>query len=172
MLSLDSEDQLTRLPSGITFNENISNQYSANSEIEIFRGLAKMNTISANKFMLQAGLETEKIVRNRLVGDILAQYYQVWYAKGIEEAAKMQLDLSEKQLFRIKKMVETGREASSRQYEIESQASADRLSYTIARNTTSQAITTLKQLLQLEPGTEFDILLPDLDKILIADEHL
>jgi outer membrane protein len=157
--------------SGITFNENISNQYFANSEIEIFRGLTKMNTISANRFMLQAGLETEKIVRNRLVGDILAQYYQVWYAKGIEEAAKMQLDLSEKQLFRIKKMVETGREASSRQYEIESQASSDKLSYTIAKNTTLQAITTLKQTLQLEPGTEFDILLPDLDQILIADDH-
>jgi outer membrane protein len=157
--------------SGITFNENISNQYYANSEIEIFRGLTKMNTISANKFMLRAGLETEKIVRNRLIGDILGQYYEVWYAKGIEEASKMQLDLSEQQLFRIKKMVETGREASSRQYEIESQVSSDRLSYTIARNTTLQAVTTLKQTLQLEPGTEFDILLPNLDQILIADDH-
>ena len=157
--------------SGITFNENISNQYFANTEIEIFRGLTKMNTISANRFMLRAGLETEKIVRNRLVGDILSQYYQVWYAKGIEEAAKMQFDLSEKQLFRIKKMVETGREASSRQYEIESQVSSDKLSYTIAKNTTQQAITTLKQTLQLEPGTEFDILLPDLNQILIVDDH-
>jgi outer membrane protein len=157
--------------SGITFNENISNQYYANSEIEIFRGLTKMNTISANKFMLRAGLETEKIVRNRLIGDILGQYYEVWYAKGIEEASKMQLDLSEKQLFRIKKMVETGREASSRQYEMESQVSSDRLSYTIARNTTLQAVTTLKQTLQLEPGTGFDILFPNLDQILITDDH-
>jgi outer membrane protein len=157
--------------SGITFNENISNQYGANSEIEIFRGLTKMNTINANRFMLRSGLETEKIVRNRLVGDILAQYYQVWYAKGIEEASKMQFELSEKQLFRIKKMVETGREASSKQYEIESQVSSDKLSYTIALNTTLQAVTTLKQTLQLEPGTEFDILLPDLDQILIVDDH-
>ena len=57
----------------------------------------------------------------------------------------MQLDLSEKQLFRITKMVETGKEALSKQYEIESQVSADRLSYTVAQNTTSQAMTTLKQ---------------------------
>jgi outer membrane protein len=83
----------------------------------------------------------------------------------------MQFDLSERQLFRIKKMVETGREASSKQYEIESQASADKLSYTIAKNTTLQAITTLKQTLQLEPGTEFYILLPDLNQILIVDDH-
>jgi outer membrane protein len=81
----------------------------------------------------------------------------------------MQLDLSEKQLFRITKMVETGKEALSRQYEIESQASADKLSYTIAHNNASQAITTLKQMLQLEPGTEFDILIPDLNNLLITD---
>ena len=66
-------------------------------------------------------------------------------------------------------MVETGREALSKQYEIESQASNDKLSYTIAHNTASQAITTLKQMLQLEPGTEFDIVVPDLSTVLITD---
>ena len=70
--------------------------------------------------MLKAGVESEKIARNTLVIDILGQYYQVLYAKGLENASKMQLDLSEKQLFRITKMVETGREALSRQYEMES----------------------------------------------------
>jgi outer membrane protein len=83
----------------------------------------------------------------------------------------MQLDLSEKQLFRIEKMVETGKEALSRQYEIESQVSSDRLAYTIAHNTSSQAITTLKQMLQLDPGSQFDILMPDLGKILISDKN-
>jgi outer membrane protein len=66
-------------------------------------------------------------------------------------------------------MVETGKEALAKQYEIESQFSADKLSYTIAHNTASQAITTLKQMLQLEAGSEFDILVPDLNNILIAD---
>jgi outer membrane protein len=93
----------------------------------------------------------------------------VLYARGLEDASKMQLDLSEKQLFRITKMVETGKEALAKQLEIQSQVSTDRLSYTIAHNTTSQSITTLKQMLQLEPGSEFDILIPDLDNILIMD---
>ena len=102
--------------------------------------------------MLKAGLETEKIARNTLIVDIMGQFYQVLYSKGLENASKMQLDLSEKQLFRIRKMVETGKEALSRQYEIESQVSADKLAYTIAQNSSSQAVTTLKQMLQLEPG--------------------
>jgi outer membrane protein len=67
-------------------------------------------------------------------------------------------------------MVETGKEALSKQYEIESQVSADRLTYTVAQNTTSQAITTLRQTLRIAPGSSFDILMPDLEKTLITDK--
>jgi outer membrane protein len=157
------------ITNGVTFLQNFRNSYSINSNLRLFNGFATLNTISANKFMLKAGLENEKIARNTLIIDIMGQYYQVLYSKGLENASKMQLDLSEKQLFRIVKMVETGKEAVSRQYEIESQVSADRLSYTIAQNTSSQAITTLKQMLQLKPSSDFDILLPDLNNVLISD---
>ena len=133
--------------------------------------MTTINTIAANKFLHKAGIEAEKIARNSLVVDILGQYYQVLYATGLESASKMKADLSEKQLFRITKMVETGREAISRQYEMESRYSADKLAYTIAHNSTNQAITLLKQMLQLAPGTPFDILLPDLNNILIADSN-
>jgi outer membrane protein len=155
----------------ITFSQNLLNSFYVSSNLRLFNGFAKVNTIAANKFMLKAGMETEKIARNTLLIDIMGQYYQVLYSKGLENASKMQLDLSEKQLFRIKKMVETGKEALSRQYEIESQVSADKLSYTIAQNSASQALTTLKQMLQLSPGTEFDILMPDLNNMLITDNN-
>jgi outer membrane protein len=161
-----SIDPVTNL---ITFKQNLSNSYSLNTNIQLFNGFATLNTIAANKFMLKAGLENEKIARNTLVVNIMGQFYQVLYSQGIEDAAKMQLDLSERQLFRIQKLVETGREALSKQYEIESQVSSDRLAYTIARNSTSQALTTLKQMLQIEPGTKFDILLPDMNNLLTID---
>jgi outer membrane protein TolC len=119
--------------------------------------------------MLKAGLETEKVTRNTLIVNILGAYYQVLYAKGLEDAAKMQLDLSEKQLFRIQKTVETGKEALSKQYEMESRVSEDRLSFTVAKNSTSQALTSLKQMLQIEPGMEFDILMPELNNTLVTD---
>jgi Outer membrane protein len=153
----------------IAFNKNLTNTLGVGSNIVLFNGFTEVNTIAANKFMLKAGLESEKIVRNSLIADILGQYYQVLYDRGLESASKMQLDLSEKQVFRITKMVETGKEALAKQYEIESQYSSDKLSYTIAHNTASQAITTLKQMLQLEPGTEFDIVTPDLNNTLITD---
>jgi outer membrane protein len=153
----------------ITFEKNLSNSYSLNSNFQLFNGFTTLNTISANKFMLKAGLESEKITRNTLIIDILGQYYQVLYARGLENASKLQLELSEKQNYRILKMVETGKEALSKQYEMESQVSADKLAYTIAHNSASQALTIMKQMLQLEPGTYFDIVMPDLNNMLISD---
>jgi outer membrane protein len=157
------------ISNGITFMQNLRNGYEISSNLRLFNGFAIFNTISANKFMLRAGMEAEKIARNTLIIDIMGQYYQILYSKGLEDASKMQLELSEKQLFRILKMVETGKEAISKQYEIESQVSADKLAYTIARNSSSQALTTMRQMLQLAPGSDFDILMPDLDNMLITD---
>ncbi len=163
-----SIDPVTNL---ITFKQNISNSYSLNSNFQLFTGFNALNTIAANKFMLKAGIEAEKVARNTLVVEILGQYYQVLFAKGLEDVARQQLELSEKQHFRIVKMVEAGKEAMSRQMEIESQVSADRLDYTIAKNTANQAITTLRQMLQLDPGTAFGIALPDPDYILLLENN-
>lgn len=160
-----SIDPVTNL---ITFEQNFSNSYYLSSSLEIFSGFATLNSIAANKLMMKAGLENEKIAKNQLILDITTQYFQSLYAKGVESASKVQLDLSEKQLFRITRMVETGKEAVSKQYEMQSRASSDRLNYTIAQNNTSQALTTLKHMLQLEAGTAFDIIQPDLDTIMIT----
>lgn len=159
------------ITNGVTFLQNFRNGYQLTSGFTLFNGFTAINTISANKFMLRAGLENEKIVRNTLIVNIMGQYYQFLYARGLEDASKMQLELSEKQLFRIQKMVETGKEALSKEYEMESQVSTDRLSYTIAQNNSSQALTTLKQMLQLGPDTEFELAMPDLDNMLIVDNN-
>jgi len=161
-----SIDPVTNL---ITFKQNISNSYSLNTSLTLFSGFAALNRLSANKFMLKSGLEAEKVARNTLIVEIMGQYYQVVYARGMEEAARLQLEQSERQLERISRMVETGREAVAKKYEMESQASADRLTWTVAQNNASQAVTALRQMLQLEPATEFDILLPSMDRLLIRD---
>jgi outer membrane protein len=153
----------------ITFKQNLSNYYSLNSSVDLFSGLTTLNSIQANKFLLKAGIESEKIARNTLVVEILGQYYQVIYTKGLEEAARMQLEQSEKQLFRITKMVETGKEALSKQYEMESRASSDRLAYTVSQSSASQALTTLRQMLQISAGGDFDVAMPDLNTMIITD---
>ncbi|MBK7709711.1 MAG: TolC family protein [Bacteroidales bacterium] len=72
----------------ITFEKNFGNQYYLNSYMNVFNGFVTTNTIAANKFMVKAGLESEKIARNRLIVDILGQFCQILYAKGLENASK------------------------------------------------------------------------------------
>jgi outer membrane protein len=154
----------------ITFKQSLSNSYYISSRLNLFNGFSTLNTLSANRYMEKAGIEAEKVARNTLIINILGQYYQVVYSKGLEDASRMKFEISQKQLFRINKLVETGREALSKQYEMESQVSADRLDYTIAQNNASQALTTLKQMLQIEAGTEFDVVVPDLNSLIFARE--
>ncbi len=78
----------------ITFKQNISNSYFLNSNFQLFTGFNALNTIAANKFMLRAGIEAEKNETYTVV-EILWQYYQVLYAKGLEDVARQQLELSE-----------------------------------------------------------------------------
>ena len=47
----------------ITFKQNLSNSYSLNTNVDLFNGFATINTIAANKFLLKAGVETEKIAQ-------------------------------------------------------------------------------------------------------------
>jgi outer membrane protein len=161
-----SIDPVTNL---ITFKQNLSNSYAVSTSVELFNGFTTLNTISAGKFMLKAGIETEKVTRNTLILSIMSQFYQVLYSKGLENASRMQLDLSERQLYRIEKMVETGKEAVSRKFEMESQVSTDRLSYTVAMNNSSQALTTLKQMLQFDASQKFDVVMPDLEGKVLTD---
>lgn len=162
-----SVDPVTNL---ITFKQNISHSYYITSNFNLFNGFSTMNTVAANKFLVKAGLENEKVQQNTLIIDILGQYYQVVYARGLEQASKMQLDNSEEQLVRIRKMVETGKEALSKQYEMESRVSTDKLDYTVALNTASQALTTLRQMLQIPASESFDIEVPDVANMIVPDE--
>jgi outer membrane protein len=78
-----SIDPVTNL---ITFKQNLSNSYSLSSSITLFNGFTTLNTIAANKFMLKAGVENEKIAKNTLIIDILGGFYQVIYAKGLKNS--------------------------------------------------------------------------------------
>ncbi|MFN8209920.1 MAG: TolC family protein [Bacteroidales bacterium] len=162
-----SVDPVTNL---ITFQKNISNSYTLSTSVNLFSGLSSVNLMEADRFMLKAGLEQEKIAVNSLVISILTAYYQVLYCKGLENSALAQQRQSEKQLFRIRKNVEAGKEAVARQYEIESRVSDDKLVSTIAINNTNQAITNLKQILQIEAGEAFDVTMPSFDSVPMPDE--
>jgi len=71
------------ISNGVTFLQNFRNGYQLSSGITLFSGFANINTISAYKFMLKAGLENEKIVRKYFNYRYYGQYYRYFIQKDL-----------------------------------------------------------------------------------------
>ncbi len=141
----------------ITFNQNINNFYYLGSGVTLFNGFATANRIAASRFMYKMGLELEQVQIDRLSIDIISAYYQVLMYRGLVQTATSQFEVSEQQLHRIKVLVETGAESRTTLLELQSQVSNDKLLLTQAINNEIISLETLKQLLQLEAGVDFDV---------------
>lgn len=141
----------------ITFDPNLSNGYSFSSGLTIFNGFAQYNRVSATKFLLLMGQEQVEMQKNLLSLDIVNAFYQLIMARGMAKSASQQLEVTMKQLNRTAMLVETGKEAKTTWYELQSQASSNNLLLTQANNNAAIALQNLKTLLQIEPGSAFEI---------------
>ncbi|MEN8120986.1 MAG: TolC family protein [Bacteroidota bacterium] len=141
----------------ITYNQTISNNYWISSSVDIFQGLVKQNTISFNKFLLSANKEESKLIKNKLIFDVITAYYISLYSVGLENVAKSQVDLSEMQYKRMQKLVDIGKESPLTVQDLKSQWVADKLNLTKARNQKNKKILELKQLLRLDANADFFI---------------
>jgi outer membrane protein len=156
----------------ITFNQNISNYYYLGTGITVFNGFAKLNRISAAKFMQLSSQQAEEEQKNLLALDIVNAYYAALMAKGTVKTAAEQLELSKAQLHKTEVLVETGAESRTTLLEIQSQLSNDRLLLSQARTNAGISMEQLRLLLQLEPGIPFDIADEKESVIVRADESV
>ncbi len=140
----------------VTFNQTMQNYYWVNTSVNLFQGFTKINTIRFNNFLLAAQKEESQLAKNQLVFKILTAYYTVLYSSGLVNVAKSQVLLSEKQIKRMQKFVETGRKSPLMIQELKSQRANDRLSLTRAENFYSKTLLELKQLLRLDAGYPFE----------------
>jgi len=133
----------------VTYNQTLSNSMWLSSSVDIFRGFIKKNTIQYNKYLLQASKEEKEVASNKLILDISSAYYTSIYSKDLLDLAKKQVELSKRQLERMQKIVDIGKESPLTVQELKSQWKADILNLTKASNQYDQSILVLKQLLRL-----------------------
>ena len=141
----------------VTFNKTMQNYYWANTSVNIFQGLVKMNTLKLNSYRLAAGKEEAQFEKNKLIFKVLSSYFTVLYTSGLVDVAENQVHISEKQIKRMQKFVEVGRESPLTVQELKSQWANDKLTLTRAENLYSKTLLELKQLLRLEVSNRFDI---------------
>ena len=130
-----------------------STSYSLGANVGLFNGFARLNSISFNKLSYLAGLENSKQQKNEVAFNVMGEYFNVQFYKGLLEIAKKQKELSELNLKRARARFSAGLDAKSDLAEMESKLAAEELIYVQTRNNLNAALLNLKQFMNYnEPG--------------------
>lgn len=120
------------------------------SEINIFNGFRTYNSIQQNRLDLQSDLSQIEKIKNDISLNIATSYLQILFDYELVDLAKSQKEVTEQQVERMNKLVESGNRARGDLLEIQAQLSNDILNLTNAENNLKIGYLTLIQLLELK----------------------
>jgi outer membrane protein len=140
-----------------------SDNFYLGSSVSLFNGFQKINQIAQRKMDLEAAnYDTDKFMDD-LSLDIATGYLQILYYNEVVKTAENQLNATQLQADRLKKLVDAGALAKGEFYAIDAQRAADHSQLVNARNNLDLAYLTLSQMLDLPSAEGFTIEFPDLE---------
>jgi outer membrane protein len=143
-------------------NTNVLSQnFYMGTQVTLWSGLSQFNLIKQNQFNYLAGKENLEQRKNDLALNIATVFLQVIYNQELIKVAESQKEISKLQYDRIKKLVEAGSLAKSNELDINAQLANDEYNLISAKNTYGMSILSLKQLINQDTLTNFDIEKPD-----------
>jgi len=142
-----------------------SNNFSVSTNVTIFNGLQKFNTLKQNQIELLASNYDLDVLKNDISLAVAGYYLDILFNKEILDVAKSQLAITAEQVERVRKMVDAGASAQGDLLNIQAQASAEELNLIESRNRLNISYLSLQQLIDLQISREFDIEKPILKKV-------
>jgi outer membrane protein len=142
-----------------------SNNFYLSSDFTIFSGLRKFNTMKQTQLELQASqYDLDYLIDD--ISVIIAGYYlDILFNEELFQVAEEQLNVTEQQVNRMKKMVEAGTMAKGDLLNIQAQAATEELQLVNAENNTKLSYLNLMQLIDYPVSEEFIIEKPELRAI-------
>ncbi len=137
--------------------------FSISSDITLFNGLQKVNTIRKQQFDYLAKKYNSDKIKNDMSLNIAAAYLQILYNTELVNNAQRQVSITNEQISRTKKQVEAGTLSKGNLLNIEAQGANEEVNLVNAKNKLMLAYLDLMQLLDLNSDTKFDIEKPHLD---------
>jgi outer membrane protein len=140
--------------------KNQDGSFGIASNLTLFNGLKNYHTIHKNRYdLLNSHAMIEKL-KNDITIILASSYLQILFNEELLEVAKNQLEITELQVERMKKMVEVGNSAKGELLDIIAQRAIENLNVTNAENQLEISILTLTQLLDLGSVKDFRIVSP------------
>lgn len=146
-----------------TEDQNIqSANFSVSSSLTLFQGFQKMNTIQRNRWELSLSEAQFELLKNNISLNIVSAYLQILFNKELVTTSRHQLDLIEQQVNRTAKLVRAGSAPKGTLLEMQAQMASEELRLINAENQLETSLVNLKQLLDLEADTDFDVVSPEI----------
>jgi outer membrane protein len=139
-----------------------SDNFQVSSNLTIFSGFQKMNSIKKAKLDLMASIKDTEKTKNDIAVNIASAYLNILFNKDILKNSKNQLDIIRQQEERTKKLVDAGSLPQGNLLEIQAQVAAEELNVVTYTNQLNLAYLSLVQILELESFDDFEIEEPDL----------
>ncbi len=140
-----------------------SNNFYLASQITLFEGFQKVNQLRINQSNLEAmHYDTDKFMDDIALG-IATAYLQILYYQEMTRTATSQLNATELQVARLKKLVDAGSLAQGDLFNVEAQRAAENSAVVEAQNNLDLAYLTLTQMLDLPSTDNFEIEVPNLE---------
>mgnify|MGYP006275270123 CR=1 FL=1 len=151
-----------------TTNEFINQEiefsgFNGSTNVTLFRGLSLTNSVRQSKAQVESSEFDLEKAKNDISLNIINFYLNVIFNKELVENARYQLQSSEEQLERTKKLVEIGSLPRTNELELISQVASNEVNLVNAENNLDVALLNLKQAMLIPGSEQIDIIIPDID---------
>ena len=136
--------------------------FTFSSDLTIFNGLQKYNTIKQNQFEYLASKYDSDKMKDDISLSIAAAYLQILFYIEIVATAEDQVEITKLQIDRTEKLVNAGTLPKGSLFDIQAQGATEEVNLINARNQLNLAYLDLLQLLDKSASEKFEIEKPEL----------
>ena len=138
--------------------------YSLSGNMTLYQGGKLSRSIRQQELLEKAVTQDVLVAQNDIEISVTKAYLQILYANETLKTDRQTLESSGEQLARSKALLDAGSISASDFAQMESQYSSDQYRVVQAENDLAFSKLQLKQLLELDPEEEFDVVFPELDE--------
>jgi len=142
-----------------------SNNFYISSNMVLFNGLQKLNTVKQNQIMVLASKYDLDVMKNSISLSVAGYYLDILFNSELMDVAAEQLRITKLQVDRIQKMVDAGSSARGDLLNIQAQRAAEELTQVQTTNQLYISYLSLQQLIDMPVSRDFRIEKPNLKAV-------
>ncbi len=145
-----------------------NSSFDLRASIAVFQGFILQNRMGYSKYQLEAEKWQRVNHADDLAFNVMIAYYDLIYYEGLVLIAQEQLELSEYNVRKTAKLIETGLKAKTDLAEMQATYEKEKLNRMQAENKAEEARLKLVQYLNLPTGQSIDVLQKESDSLIVA----